>query len=193
MAVNVAVRELLTGNYAAYVARTLARHALEPRDVVLEITESTALRGDSAAAQTLAGLRAAGVSLAIDDFGTGYSSLCYLHDFAFDQLKIDGSFVRGAGDGLANPAIVTMLVALAKTLGVEVVAEGVESAAQATALSALGVDTLQGYYFGKPVAAQHVQEYLRSRTAARSSESLAAGLAVSRASDLLRDRRSASE
>jgi diguanylate cyclase (GGDEF)-like protein/PAS domain S-box-containing protein len=162
IALNVAVRELIADDYAVYVTRTLARHALEPRDVVIEVTESAALRGDGAAARTLAALRATGVSLAIDDFGTGYSSLCYLHDFAFDQLKIDGSFVRGAGDGLASPAIVTMLVALAKTLGVEVVAEGVETAAQARALSELGVDTLQGFYFGKPIAAALVPDCLRA-------------------------------
>ena len=192
IAVNVAVRELSADDYAAYVTRTLARHALEPRDLVLEVTESTALRGDSAAAKTLAELRAAGVALAIDDFGTGYSSLCYLHDFAFDQLKIDGSFVRGPGDGLASPPIVTMLVSLARTLDVEVVAECVETAAQAEALTALGVDTLQGYYFSRPVSSTLVPEYLRGRLTP-SSDALSAGLAVSRAADLVRDHRSSTE
>jgi diguanylate cyclase (GGDEF)-like protein len=192
IAINVAVRELSAADYAAYVTRTLARHALEPRDLVLEVTESTALRGDSAAAKTLAELRAAGVALAIDDFGTGYSSLCYLHDFAFDQLKIDGSFVRGPGDGLASPPIVTMLVSLARTLGVEVVAECVETAAQAEALTALGIDTLQGYYFGRPVSSTLVPEYLCGRVTP-SSDALSAGLAVSRATDLLRDHRGSTE
>jgi EAL domain-containing protein (putative c-di-GMP-specific phosphodiesterase class I) len=186
ISVNVAVRELVADDYATYVSRTLARHALAPRDVIMEITETTALRSEGAAARTLSALREAGLALAIDDFGTGYSSLCYLRDFAFDQLKIDGSFVRGTGDGLASPAIVTMLVALGKTLNVEVVAEGVETAAQAAELRTLGVDTLQGYYFGHPVAGALVADYLRGHMTSPGI-SLSAGLVISRATDLVRD------
>ena len=162
MAVNVSARELVAADYPAFVERTLARHGVLPADIVLEITESGVLACGGAAAEALARLGSIGVELAIDDFGTGYSSLRYLHQFAFHELKIDGSFVRGADGRLASKPIVTMLVSLAKALGVSTVAEGVETREQAAELAALGVDSLQGYLFGRPVSAALVPEHLRS-------------------------------
>jgi diguanylate cyclase (GGDEF)-like protein len=165
MAINVSVGELISADYTSYVNRALTRHAVSPRDVTLEVTESAVLSGEGAAAQALERLRSIGVELAIDDFGTGYSSLRYLHDFHFQKLKIDGSFVRGAGDqpGLAARPIVEMLVKLARSLGVSIVAEGVETPRQAAELMELDVDYLQGYYYGRPMAASLVPEYVRSR------------------------------
>jgi diguanylate cyclase (GGDEF)-like protein len=165
IAVNVSVHELVAADYPAFVTRTLARHAIEPASIVLEITEGAFISGDGDAPAALERLKAIGVSLAIDDFGTGYSSLRYLHDFSFDELKIDASFVRGADGELAARPIVMMLTTLAKSLGVSLVAEGVETRAQADALLELGVDTLQGYYFGRPISAALVPEYLRNHEA----------------------------
>ncbi len=164
MAVNVSARELVAADYPGFVERTLARHGVVPRDVVLEITESGVLACGGAAAQALARLEEIGVDLAIDDFGTGYSSLRYLHQFAFHELKIDGSFVRGSDGHLVSKPIVGMLVSLAKSLGVTTVAEGVETREQAAELAALGVDSLQGYLFGRPVSAALIPEHLRAIT-----------------------------
>jgi EAL domain-containing protein (putative c-di-GMP-specific phosphodiesterase class I) len=110
-------------------------------------------------------LRRAGLRLAIDDFGTGYSSLRYLQEFPFDYLKIDGSFVRGKDGGLASEAIVTMLVALGKAIGVAVIAEGAETAEQVERLRALGCGAVQGFLFGPPSAAGLVEEMIRARVA----------------------------
>jgi diguanylate cyclase (GGDEF)-like protein len=165
MAINVSVGELVSPDYTSYVNRALTRHAVSAKDVTLEVTESAVLSGEGLAAQALERLRSIGVELAIDDFGTGYSSLRYLHDFHFQKLKIDGSFVRGTGEqeGLAARPIVEMLVKLAKSLGVCIVAEGVETQQQASELIDLGVEILQGYHYGRPMASSLVPEYVRSR------------------------------
>jgi len=165
LSVNASVLELLQPGYCEFVERTVARHALNPGDIVLEITESTMLRSGRFAAATLDRLRQAGLRLAIDDFGTGYSSLRYLQEFPFDYLKIDGSFVRGKDGGLASEAIVTMLVALGKAVGVQVIAEGAETPEQVERLRALGCGAVQGFLFGSPSAAALVPGMLRAPVA----------------------------
>jgi diguanylate cyclase (GGDEF)-like protein len=165
LSVNASVLELLQPGYADFVERTIARHALNPGDIVLEITESTILRSGRFAVATLERLRQAGLRLAIDDFGTGYSSLRYLQEFPFDYLKIDGSFVRGNGGGLASEPIVTMIVALGKAVGVQVIAEGAETPEQAERLRVLGCEAVQGFLFGAPAAAALVPGMLRAPVA----------------------------
>ena len=161
MAVNASVHEIVAPDYAAYLERTIARHGLTAQQIVIEVTESAVLQSDRFAAGSLETLKALGVELAIDDFGTGYSSLRYLLEFPFSQLKIDGSFVRGADGAIASEAIVSTIVTLAASAGMSTVAEGVETEAQAARLVELGVDALQGYFFSRPISDSSVIELLR--------------------------------
>jgi diguanylate cyclase (GGDEF)-like protein len=156
--INASARELLQSDYVEMVVATVEKHELKPNDLTLEVTESTVLQGDRQSQSTLDRLKAAGFRLSIDDFGTGYSSLRYLQSFPFDQLKIDGSFVRGKGEGLASEAIVTMLIALGRAFDVTIVAEGVETKQQLAQLHTLGCEYLQGYLLEKPLVASKVPE-----------------------------------
>jgi diguanylate cyclase (GGDEF)-like protein len=156
IAVNASVREISQADYVDSVRETLARHAIAPEELVLEVTESAVLASNRSSSGPLERLKAIGVGLAIDDFGTGFSSLRYLQQFPFDVLKIDRSFVGGDDGGLASEPIVTMLLALADACGVTVTAEGVETAAQAARLRELGCEDVQGWYFGKPTRAEDV-------------------------------------
>lgn len=126
----------------------------------LEITESHLMADAVAATEKLNAIKALGLQLAVDDFGTGYSSLAYLKRFPIDKLKIDQSFVRDMLDDPADLAIVRAIVVLGHTLGLAVVAEGVEQEAQADLLRQLGCDELQGYYFSRPLDAQSLQRWL---------------------------------
>ncbi len=161
LSVNASVREILQTDYCDFIEATVQRFGLQPGDLVLEVTESAVLASGKFSSNTLERIKAAGVGLAIDDFGTGYSSLRYLQQFPFDELKIDRSFVSGSDGKLASEAIVTMLLSLGKAFGVGVVAEGVETAAQAARLRALGCTAAQGYFYGAPMRAQAVEELLR--------------------------------
>ena len=129
MHVNLSVQEVLEPDLDAFVARNLRRFGLSSDDIVLEITESAVIRSNTLSLGSLARLRATGVHLCIDDFGTGYSSLRYLHQLPFDALKIDRSFVESADGSLGSPPIVRMLIQLARSYDIDVVAEGVETAA----------------------------------------------------------------
>jgi diguanylate cyclase (GGDEF)-like protein/PAS domain S-box-containing protein len=133
------------------IDRRLAESGLDPRRLKLEITESTIMTDAATTARTVAAFTERGIGVSIDDFGTGYSSLAYLHRFDASTLKIDRSFVQAmdSGHGLE---IVRMIVMLARTLKMSVVAEGIETKAQLDALRALGCDFGQGYYFAKPLS-----------------------------------------
>ncbi|MFQ1002427.1 putative bifunctional diguanylate cyclase/phosphodiesterase [Modestobacter sp. SSW1-42] len=131
------------------VAEALQRHGLEPRRLALELTESSLMGDPAAAREILQALRDLGIHLAIDDFGTGYSSLAYLRHLPVNCLKVDRSFVAELADG--NSDIAAMVIALARTLGLTTVAEGVESAEQAAELARLGVSYLQGFFLARPM------------------------------------------
>ena len=150
--VNVSPRQLLDPRFPDRVEHLLGGSGLEPNRLVLEITEGALMRDPTAAAIGLRRLSALGVRLAVDDFGTGYSSLAYLQQFPVDLLKIDGSFVS---DILSRPGslLVRAIVQIAHTLGLVPVAEGVESAHQAEALTACGCDLAQGFHLGRPLDA----------------------------------------
>jgi diguanylate cyclase (GGDEF)-like protein/PAS domain S-box-containing protein len=143
------------------VREALAAARLAPSRLVLEITESALLHDAAASHEVLVSLRDSGVRLAIDDFGTGYSSLDYLRRLPVDTLKIDRTFVATASAGKRGSALLASIVRLGRTLRMEIIAEGVEDAAQLAALRALGVRLAQGFYFARPLAPDALTAYLR--------------------------------
>jgi diguanylate cyclase (GGDEF)-like protein len=151
VAVNLSARQLAQVDAAETVAAALADSGLDPRRLVLEVTETAVVEDSEAARATLAAVRPSGVRVAIDDFGTGYSSFLYLKRFPVDILKIDRSFIAGMLDNGDDAAIVTSIVRLGRELGVTLVAEGVESEQQRLRLVRSGCEEAQGYYFSPPV------------------------------------------
>ena len=145
--VNLSARQFEQSDLPDRVAEALRTSTLPPQRLCLEITETTLMGRAEASLDVLRQLRSLGVGLAIDDFGTGYSSLAYLKRFPVDTLKIDRSFVEGLPDSVFDMAIVTAVLSLARCLGIEVVAEGVENAAQADVLRAHGVRRAQGWLY----------------------------------------------
>jgi Amt family ammonium transporter len=157
VSVNLSARQLLEPELVADVADALEVSGLEPRALRLEITESVIVGNAEQAVQMLGRLRALNVQLYMDDFGTGYSSLSYLHRFQIDTLKIDRSFVSAMGDRGENSEIVRTIVTLARNLGIDVIAEGVETPEQLAQLRALGCSQVQGYLFSGPLAPEDVR------------------------------------
>lgn len=153
MAVNLSPLQFASPTLVETVRCALERHALDPRQLTLEVTESTAMKDVEASLQMLEALTAMGVRIAIDDFGTGYSSLLYLKRMPATELKIDRAFVRDLEHNSEDAAIVSSIIALGRTLQLQVVAEGVETEAQRNFLGKLGCDVLQGYHLGRPMAA----------------------------------------
>lgn len=167
MHVNLSVSELLEPDIEAYIVGQLQRYELPVDAVTIEMTESAMMRGNTLAFGRLAQLRARGIPLCIDDFGTGYSSLRYVRDFSVDALKIDRSFVESPDGSLGSTPIVRMLIQLGAAYALDVVAEGVETAAQAAALAALDCRYAQGFHFYRPMSAAAIARLLRDRAAAR--------------------------
>jgi EAL domain-containing protein (putative c-di-GMP-specific phosphodiesterase class I) len=151
MHVNLSGRQFRQPDLVDHVRSTLERVGLEPKRLGLEITESVVMENAASAAEMLEELRSVGVQLQIDDFGTGYSSLSYLHRFPIDTLKIDRSFVRTMLDDEKNVEIVQSIVTLAHELGMEVIAEGVETTEHLAKLRELGCERAQGHFFCKAV------------------------------------------
>jgi EAL domain-containing protein (putative c-di-GMP-specific phosphodiesterase class I) len=136
---------------------------MPPALLELELTESHLMDDPANAREKLSALKALGVRIAIDDFGTGYSSLAYLKRFDIDKLKVDQSFVQGMLDDSADAAIVHAVIALGHTLGLTVVAEGVESWPMAQALVALGCDELQGYCFSRALPVPEFVQWVQGQ------------------------------
>jgi EAL domain-containing protein (putative c-di-GMP-specific phosphodiesterase class I) len=133
------------------IEQVLAETGLSTHSLKLEVTETVIMEHAEEAAAVLVKLRGKGIKLLMDDFGTGYSSLSYLHRFPVNTLKIDASFVRRMDIDHKDAEIIHTIVALAHTLGMDIIAEGVESASQLTQLRALGVEYAQGFYLAKPL------------------------------------------
>ena len=158
IAVNISAAQLTGAGLAQTVLGALAASGLEPARLELEVTESVFLGDDAATLASLERLRALGVRMVLDDFGKGYSSFGYLSRAKFSKIKIDQSFVRAAADGQCESvAIVHAILALARGLGVETTAEGVETEAQAEVMRCLGCTQLQGFLFGRPVSADSLR------------------------------------
>jgi EAL domain-containing protein (putative c-di-GMP-specific phosphodiesterase class I) len=147
------------------VADAMDRHGLAPGSLALEITESVLMEEAHAPVTVLASLREYGLRLMLDDFGTGYSSLAYLKRFPLDVLKIDRSFVAGLGRDEEDSAIVAAIVQMARTLGLTVVAEGVERPEQLERLRELDCDRVQGRLIAEPMPAADVERLMESATA----------------------------
>jgi EAL domain-containing protein (putative c-di-GMP-specific phosphodiesterase class I) len=162
VAVNVSAQQFRRADIAGTVARVLKETGVPAARLELEITESVIIQQAEQAIVKFRELSDMGVQLSIDDFGTGYSSLSYLKRFPIDKLKIDQSFVRDISTDPDDAAIVTAIIAMAHSLGLEVIAEGVETAEQLAFLKLLGCDKAQGYYFSKPIPAQEFASLLRS-------------------------------
>jgi diguanylate cyclase (GGDEF)-like protein len=156
--VNVSPKQLSEPGFASAVKRIVLDAGIEPALLAIEVTEGILIA--DASLEVMAELRAAGIKVYIDDFGTGYSSLSYLRKFPVDRIKIDRSFVSGASDGLADPVIVNAIISLAHKLGVQVVAEGVETERQRAALTELGCDDAQGFLFSKALPVQEATQLL---------------------------------
>jgi diguanylate cyclase (GGDEF)-like protein/PAS domain S-box-containing protein len=154
LAVNVSARQLLHPGFVAGVAEVLRETGLRPSTLCLELTETVLLDDVDVSRDRLAQLRDLGLRIAVDDFGTGYSSLTYLHRLPLDVVKLDRSFVEGVGTDPGDTAIVTAVVDLARTMGLDAVAEGIESELQLAHLRGIGCRFGQGYLLARPMPAE---------------------------------------
>ena len=160
VSVNVSPRQFRDPNLVTDVRDALEKHAVPGESLELEITEGVLLTAQVDIGKQLDSLRALGVSIALDDFGTGYASLSYLRTYSFDLLKVDRSFVNDITDDPADRALVDATIAMARALGLSVVAEGVETAEQLNLLRDMGCDAAQGFHLGKPVVAKQLAKLL---------------------------------
>jgi EAL domain-containing protein (putative c-di-GMP-specific phosphodiesterase class I) len=163
IAVNVSAVELRDEGFFDHVLDVLAATGLESQFLEIELTETVLMKHIESTAAVLQRLRERGVRVSLDDFGTGYSSLSYLHRFPIDSLKIDQSFVSQIRVESDGSAIVAAIIAMARSLKVRVIAEGVETSAQLAFLRGLSCDEAQGYYFSRPVAAAVFADYVKRR------------------------------
>ncbi len=163
LAVNLSARQLQQSDLAASVGRVLADTGFPPERLELELTESAVMERPEETIAVLNELKARGVRLAIDDFGTGYSSLAYLRRFPFDTLKIDRSFITNVTTSPDEASIAQTIIAMGHGLRLQVVAEGVETLAQAAYLNRRHCDQLQGYLFSRPLPSAQMTDLLKSR------------------------------
>ena len=162
LAVNISARQFHQDDFVDQVFAAVQHNAINPNLLKLELTESLLLEYTEDTVATMNALKAIGVRLSLDDFGTGYSSLQYLKLLPLNQIKIDRSFVRDIATDANDAAIVQTIIAMAETLGLEVIAEGVETEAQHDFLDLRGCHAFQGYLFGKPVPIEHFDKIARS-------------------------------
>jgi diguanylate cyclase (GGDEF)-like protein len=185
IAVNISARQMHQGDLVERVLTLTRQHGISPSDLEFELTESVIMAKPQESARAFASLREIGVLIAMDDFGTGYSSLAYLRRLPIDVLKIDRSFVTNADRNESDAEIVRMIIALAQTLKLEVVAEGVETESQAAFLKACGCPTAQGYLYSKPQCAAELEKWLLERAPGKGIRTARPGLseALQRARD----------
>ncbi len=174
VAVNISARQFARDDLYATVVRALDESALAPDGLELEITESLTMDNPEHAAVVLAQLKSLGIKIALDDFGTGYSSLGYLKRFPIDNVKIDRSFIKDTPGDADDAAITRAVIAMAHSLRLKVIAEGVESKCQVEFLREFDCDEAQGYLFGKPMPAREFAQLLQQRRQEENEVSLCA-------------------
>jgi EAL domain-containing protein (putative c-di-GMP-specific phosphodiesterase class I) len=162
VAVNLSAVQFSARNLVEVVAHALALSGLAPNRLELEITESVLLQDTGDVLETLHRLHALGVRIAMDDFGTGYSSLSYLQRFPFDKIKIDQAFIRQLSEKADSVAIVRAVIGLGRSLGIAILAEGVETKEQLSVLQTEGCWDVQGFLFSRPVPAAGAPDLVRS-------------------------------
>jgi len=165
IAVNVSVRQFSQDDFVEQVLRTLARSGADPHRLKLELTESLLVSDVGSVIAKMSALKARGVGFSLDDFGTGYSSLAYLQRLPLDQLKIDQSFVRDVADDASGASIARTIIALAQSLHIDVIAEGVETGAQRDFLARSGCHAYQGYFFSRPLPLHELEQFVLSSAA----------------------------
>ena len=159
--INVSPEQLIEPDFVSAVVRALSGSGLSPDRVELEVTESIFLKDANVARKALEGVMALGCQVALDDFGTGYSSLGYLRTLKFSTIKVDRSFVQGAGqDNAESVAIIRAVVAMAESLGMSTTAEGVENSDEAAMIRGFGCTKIQGYHFGRPMPAEEARQLM---------------------------------
>ena len=161
LAINVSARQFLQEDFVTQVLALLQRTGADPAHIKLELTESLLLDNVDSVIATMRALKAQGLGFSLDDFGTGYSSLSYLKRLPLDQIKIDQGFVRDVLLDPSDAAIARSIIALAGSLGLDVIAEGVETAAHHQFLLAHGCKAFQGYLFGRPMALEDFERVAR--------------------------------
>jgi EAL domain-containing protein (putative c-di-GMP-specific phosphodiesterase class I) len=162
VAINLSVRDLGDAQLPDWIGALLARHALTPQAIMLEVTESAIMGEPDAAIAVLRRLADQGIDLAIDDFGVGQSSFAYLRRLPVRELKIDKAFILKLAQSPEDRTIVRSIVELGHRLGYRVTAEGVEDAAALAFLTEIGCDHAQGYFLGRPMAAEPFDRFLAS-------------------------------
>ncbi|GGC65103.1 hypothetical protein GCM10011396_10110 [Undibacterium terreum] len=164
VAINVSARQFQDGEFFEKLVRILANHDVSPNRISLEITESILMTNDEFIGDILKNFKKLGITLALDDFGTGYSALSYLKYFPFDYVKIDQSFVRDINTNSGDAAIAKAVISMAHSLGLRVIAEGVETDAQCEFLCNHLCDEIQGHFFSRPISAGEIENFLRADT-----------------------------
>ena len=155
-------------DFADYVIQLLSDYGLQPKNILLEITETTLMKNLAICRQNMIKLRSNGIRIALDDFGTGYSSFNYLREFPVDEIKIDRAFVDQ--DDRFNMSFISAIVLLTRTIGMTVCVEGIETAQKASRIRSLGVDIFQGYYFAKPLSPEDFEKKYFSGAKFRASK-----------------------
>lgn len=173
LSVNVSARSFMDSRLSGRVSAAITAAELRPEDLYLEITETMLVEDIEATTLVVDQLKQLGIRLAIDDFGTGYSSMLYLKRFPVGILKIDRSFIDGLGQDMEDEVIVKTVIGLAHSLGIDLVAEGVETEAQMRMLQELGCQFMQGYRFGRPMDAEQAEALLRAMEILPASAQLA--------------------
>jgi EAL domain-containing protein (putative c-di-GMP-specific phosphodiesterase class I) len=160
MTVNVSSRQLMHPEFVEQVAAAIRDAGIFPDRLRLEITETTLMHSLNIATTLIGDLRALGIQIYLDDFGSGYSSLSYLHHFPVNALKIDHSFISRLADTREEPRLVESIVALARSVGANVIAEGVETQDQLARLRQIGCGHAQGFFFSKPLAPAAAEAFI---------------------------------
>ncbi len=166
VALNLSPVQLRQGDLPAHLSGLAQRYGVDPRRIVIEVTESTLIDADEAVSRTFDSIRRLGFKMALDDFGTGYSSMSYLHRFDFDKIKIDRSFVGGAGAAKLVP-IIQAIVHIGRGFHMETIAEGIEVPGELALLKTLGVSSAQGFLFSPPLALANVIDFIRDNRTRR--------------------------